>query len=204
MLITLDSLIARGVEPSSVLHVGAHLAEEADEYQRLGMSPVFWVEANPDLMPALVRKLHPIPKQFLIIAAVSSGKRETVFHVASNGQSSSLLEFELHRDEHPDVHYVKDQDVTTTTLDELWAEGLLQPTGFLNLDVQGSELDVLVGGEKYLEHVRTVYSEVNEKELYRGCALFDQMDAWLSERGFRLLDKQMTAHFWGDACWIRS
>ena len=43
----MDRLVGEyGVKPKSVLHVGAHLAEEAGAYHAAGVERVLWVEAN--------------------------------------------------------------------------------------------------------------------------------------------------------------
>jgi hypothetical protein len=37
----------------AVVHCGAHLAEELEEYENVGWREVTWIEANPDLIPRL-------------------------------------------------------------------------------------------------------------------------------------------------------
>lgn len=203
MLIGFERLLDLGVEPSAVLHVGAHLVEEAEGYASHGFSPVWWVEGNPGLALQITERLANYPDQSCAFALVSSEPREVMFHVANNGQSSSILEFGTHAREHPEVHYIAHRKMRTTTIDRLATLGVIGRASFMNLDVQGAELDVLKGAEKYLATVSAIYSEVNESELYLGCALLPQMDAWLGERGFVRVALEMTPHGWGDAVWRR-
>ena len=59
--------------------------------------------------------------------------------------------------------------------------------------------------EKYLDKVDYIYSEVNEKELYIGCALIPQLDEYLSGFGFKRVETKMCGNTgWGDALYIKS
>lgn len=58
----------------------------------------------------------------------------------------------------------------------------------VKLDVQGAELDVLVGAEPVLESVVGVELEVEFLEVYRGQPVFCDIDGFLRARGFALFD----------------
>jgi FkbM family methyltransferase len=59
----------------------------------------------------------------------------------------------------------------------------------IKLDTQGSELDILssLGTERWAD-VQCVVTEVEFRELYRGQPLFPEVDAFLREQGFDLVD----------------
>lgn len=203
VLIPLWKLVRNhGVEPGPTLHIGAHLGEEAQAYHKAGFKPVTWIEGNPDLIEDLSYNVSRY-KQNVIPALVSDSKKDLVLHIASNGQSSSYLPLGTHSEEHPEVTYVGDVPMVSTTVDDLFAEGKIDRASFLNIDTQGTELDVLRGAEKYLAGVQAVYTEVNADYLYVGCALFDEITPWLKERGFRLAAHEWTRFAWGDACYVR-
>lgn len=205
MLIPLQRLVMYGrVRPGPVLHVGAHMGEEAEDYDRLGFAPVYWIEANQDLWAPLEKRLSPYGEQHVVPALVADKAREVTFNIANNGQSSSILPLGTHAWEHPEVKYVGHETRMATTVDTLLAEGKIQQAEFMNLDVQGAELDVLKGAKKFIRGVRTVYTEVNEQELYAGCALFPQITQFLNRQGFELYSYHMTPHHWGDAVYLRS
>lgn len=204
MLIPLDTLIREhGVQPGPVLHVGAHLGEEAADYYRLRFGPVHWVEANADLIDQLKLRVRPYAGK--VVRAVPSFIADVpvTLHLASNGQSSSLLELGTHATEHPEVTYVGQKYLVTTTVDKLLTERVITQATFVNIDVQGTELDVLRGATTFLEGVSALYLEVNERELYKGCALLPEVDQWLSGRGFTRVATHMTNHGWGDALYVR-
>ena len=78
--------------------------------------------------------------------------------------------------------------IETTTLDQFCqAEGISE-IDFLQIDVQGADLDVLKGSEQILETVLAVQIEVEFSPLYRGQPLFSDIDAYLRQRGFTLFD----------------
>lgn len=204
MLIPLENLVRdHGVKPCAVLHIGAHVGEEAEAYNRMGFMPVWWVEANEDVMPELRRNTRPFPHQHLIHALVTDEPKELTFHIASNGASSSYMELGTHAWEHPDVTYVGEKKMEATTVDVLWMTGQIMQARYLSMDVQGAELDVLRGAESFLRGIDYVYAEVNTDEVYVECPLFEEVTEWLDERGFERRAVSMTKHNWGDALYVR-
>lgn len=203
MLIPLEQLRRFGVKPGPVLHVGAHTGEEAPAYKRNGFFPVWWVEGNPDLEHILRIRLRQYREHHVVIALLSDRVSEVPFHIASNGESSSMLELGTHLKEHPSVSYVSTKTLKTTTVDLLAKAGEIGRATFMNLDVQGAELLVLKGAREYLEGVQAVYTEVNDQELYVGCPLIEDLDDFLKARGFQFVGKRMTRNHWGDGIWRR-
>lgn len=205
MLIPVPELVQRyRVRPIGVLHLGADSGQEARAYQRARWQPVWWVEARPDAAAVCQRNLRAMRGHHVICAAMGEHDGEQLqLHVASNGQSSSLLELGTHAVEHPDVTYSGDLQVSTVSLDQLVAEHSVR-ADFVNVDLQGIELRVLRGGPGFVDGCRWVYSEVNRGELYEGCDRFDELDSWLSDHGFGLRELRMAGdHGWGDALWGR-
>lgn len=76
--------------------------------------------------------------------------------------------------------------LTTTTMDMACEAHSIWPD-VLKLDTQGAELDILLGGEKALEDVLLIETEVSFQELYVGAPLFSDIDKHIRSKGFRLL-----------------
>ena len=75
---------------------------------------------------------------------------------------------------------------------------------FLNFDIQGAELKALKGMEPYLSKVDYLYTEVNSDYVYKGCALIDEIDDFLSKHNFKRVLTKITQHGWGDALYLKS
>lgn len=65
-----------GISPKNVLHIGAHLGEEAASYEDNGVLKVVWFEANPKLAMELKKSTYKAtsgmepwePRQAVVIA----------------------------------------------------------------------------------------------------------------------------------------
>ena len=188
-----------GVKITGILHVGAHTGEENDAYLAEGVpqSSIYWVEAIPELCTALRERLPNV-----IQAVVSDTVGPVEFKITNNFQSSSILDLKTHLVEHPGIDVIKRIQTSSVQLDTLVEQHNIK-ADFLNMDIQGAELKCLKGFERNLGMINAIYAEVNEKELYAGCALLPELDAWLAQRGFVRVHTVMTHHGWGDALYVR-
>jgi FkbM family methyltransferase len=186
------------VHPNGVLHVGAHKAEESLEYQKHGWGNVVWVEAQPDLVIDLVNRLSASENTVIEAAVWDESGIKLEFNVASNGESSSLLEFGSHAESYPQIKYESSIVVFTKRLDEIIPIG--QFADFLNVDVQGVELKALQGLGSRIKEFKWVYTEVNKSEVYKDCTLIGDLDDYLGEQGFkRISTRWVFGKGWGDA-----
>lgn len=204
MLMPIEELLATyGQAPvTGILHVGAHLAEEAVSYDRFDV-PVWWVEGNPGVIPKLQRVVNQWPRQELIHALVTDGFGEIRFNVTNyEGMSSSIFDFGTHTQDSPDTVYVQELALPSTTIDWLAAEYEIK-ANFLNLDIQGAELLALKGATSFLESVDYLYTEVSTGPVYIGGALMDQLDEYL--KGFKRVETNLGMHRGrhGDAFYVR-
>ena len=209
MIIPMARLVAEfGVKPKNILHVGAHLAEEAAAYQEAGVDRVLWVEANPDLMGTLTDNVGHYPGQRVLQAAVSDKDGATAtLHLCTFTMASSLLAPKEHLITYPGMPYPRSIEVETVTIDTLLRENGYGLGGFdmLNIDIEGAELLAFEGAAETLPHLKWIYLEVNTREMYEGCAMSDDVDAYLGERGFaRVVDAdEGWDHGFKDALFVR-
>ncbi len=49
-----------------------------------------------------------------------------------------------------------------------------------------------------------IYAEVNDEELYQGCALIEDVDTYLDAAGFKRVATHMTSCHWGDAMYVKA
>ncbi|MDA1120877.1 MAG: FkbM family methyltransferase [Bacteroidetes bacterium] len=190
--------------PQGVLHIGASTGQEAQAYHDLGVKRVVWIEAIPSVYTLLCLHLQKFQGQEAVQACISDVTGERVkFHISSNeAQSSSMLEFGTHSQVHPDVTFVDEMFLMTSTVKDLDLD--LEGIDFLNIDLQGAELLALKGMGELLDNFKYAYLEVNEKELYTGCPLFPEINFFMRSAGFSFKEKKMCGSFgWGDAFYLK-
>lgn len=204
MLMSLPELVEKHhMNIDGVLHVGAHLAEEAQIYDELGIRNVAWIEANPAVIPKIKAVLASYPNQFVIEALVHAVEGAQVeFNVTNyDGMSSSIFEFGTHPTFSPDTVFVDKLKLVTRTIDSL-TEQFGVVANFLNMDLQGAELLALQGATDFLCEVDFIMTEVNQAEVYVGCAQIGQIDEYL-EVFNRVETHWVPDQGWGDALYIR-
>lgn len=204
MLMSLPDLIALyHLDIKGVLHLGAHLGEEADIYDELGCGKVWWVEGNPFVYTKLAANLAGHPDHVLIEALISDKDGELLnFNITNyDGMSSSLLEFGTHPNFSPDTVFEHKIQRPATTVDTL-AERYDIEANFLNMDLQGAELLALKGATGFLRDVAYIMTEVNCDEVYRGCARVEQLDRYLTNFS-RVETYWVPDQGWGDALYVR-
>lgn len=193
MLIPLTRLKELGVDPKFILHVGAHEAEEQQYYDDIGWTNVVWVEANP-------QKVENIRNKGLQVIEAAAYHSECIltFHESNLPASSSIYDFDKHKEKYGGIVMVKEYQVQAKTIDSFH----LHPD-FLVLDIQGAELDALKGAVHTLEGVRWIYSEVSIEQLYKNQALEPELTAWLKEHNFIKVEQKLTKFGWGDALYTK-
>jgi len=208
MLIDFRTLFPKyGIRPKGVLHVGANKGEEAPVYLELGIKKQIWIEAYEPVFRLLKDNLANNPEAIAWNACVSDENGDKVtFHVSNNGsQSSSILELGTHKEVHPEVHYINHIEMTTQRIDKLFENPFVNPSNydFLNIDLQGAELKALKGMGKLIHNFKWAYLEVNQKELYQGCALVEDIDYYLGAYGFTRVETRWCGNTcWGDALYV--
>lgn len=174
--------------------------------------------AEPDLLPIAfatdVIGFEPEPVAYRALAASGPGrwKSQQVFqtaiarnqstvrlHVTDDPQSSSLLEPDGRLGEAYGKQQFFDVDhtieVAAASLDAALEEHGARPPGFLKLDVEGLEAEILDGAASTLEQVAMIKIEIAMLAFNKGQPVFREIDARLAASGFRLFDL-LTLHRW--------
>jgi FkbM family methyltransferase len=124
------------------------------------------------------------------------GRRDDsrTLYVTRNPACSSLYEpnvQEMHRfmDCGPYFDVLEKTTVETVSLDDWCRDAGISGVEFLELDTQGSELDILQGSEHLLAaSILGLQVEVEFFPIYKDQPLFSDVDNYLRQRGFRLFD----------------
>jgi hypothetical protein len=147
---------------SGVLHIGAHDCEELSAYNNFGIinENVLWIDAiNEKVIQA---KNRGIPNVYH--AVITDKDNEDVdFNISNNVQSSSILEFKTHSQEHPHVFFVDKILQKSITIDTFFQQNNIDASkyNFWNFDIQGAELLALKGAVNSIKYAKMLYLEVN-------------------------------------------
>lgn len=208
MMIDFDTLWPKyGIKPNGVLHLGANTGQEAPVYDRHGVKDVTWVEAIPAVFDQLAKNVEKYGHTCILACVGDEEGKEVEFNISNNeSQSSSYLELAHHKIIHPEVSYVEKFKTTICRLDKMMAEDAYKlGDWFLNADLQGAELPAFKGMGKLLGDFKWVYTEVNKRETYKGCALIHEVDVYLEQFGFvRVETGDWVGDTWTDALYIKS
>jgi FkbM family methyltransferase len=135
--------------------------------------------------------------------ALASGAGERTIHLAAEPGCSSLFPAErVVLEQVADLRVIMAQVGTTTTgtttLDRWCEETGWGPIDFLKADVQGAELEVLMGAASTLSNVVVMELEVEFNSLYAGQPLFADIDALARSMGFSLWRLSNLVHYTRD------
>lgn len=203
MLINFNHLVNKYEKPRGIIHIGAHMREEKQAYVANGVSDILWVEGNEKIYRNSL--LYGLLEDELFFNEIIADKDGEIFEfkITNNGESSSILDLEKHKIYHPHIHVTETVAVKTKRFDTLVKENNVDVTkyNFLNLDIQGAELLALKGFGDLLTGIDYIYTEVNETDIYKDCALIGEIDEYLSD--FERVETAMTEFKWGDALYRR-
>jgi hypothetical protein len=208
MILNIDdvykALLYNNIDIKGVFHVGAHDCEELLFYNSFGVKneDIVWIDAvESKVTDATNRGIVNVYNALI----TDKDDEDIYFNVSNNIQSSSILEFGTHSHEHPWVVYTDKVLKKSITVDTFFEKNDLDASeyNFWNFDIQGAELIALKGATKSLQYVKALYLEVNEKELYKNCALIDEIDEFLSKHNFKRVLTKFTQHGWGDALYLK-
>jgi FkbM family methyltransferase len=204
MLINFTNLRRKyNMNVKGVVHIGAHYGEEIQEYVDNGIQKITVFEPLSKNFEVLAERLQNVNADIQgYQVALGSQKGTATMYLSSNeAQSSSILKPKEHLDHHPDVSFDGTEEVEVSVLDEYD----LGDANFINMDVQGYELEVLKGGKETLNNVDYVYCEVNRGEMYENNAMIGDIDEYLGGYGFERVETYWpeTWYKWGDALYIK-
>ena len=205
MLISFKDLVKKyDLKIKGIIHVGGHHGEELEDYIDEGIQDIILFEPLSDCFDVIGYKCQDLNANIEgHQVALGSERGIAKMYVSDNEkQSSSILKPKVHLTHHPHVKFPETEDVEVHLLDDYLPN--IKDYNFINMDVQGFELEVLKGGKKTLEQVNYVYCEVNRDEVYENNAYVEEIDEFLAGYGMERVETDWAGDIWGDALYIRT
>lgn len=201
MILDLEKLHKKyDMKVTGVIHVGAHFGQENKIYDSLSYENRVFFEPCKRTFNVLSNNIKNWPLHNVALGS-SVGTAEMFVERNNNGQSSSLLEPHLHLKQYPAIKFPERETVAVETLDRMIDNKRL--FNFINMDVQGYELEVLKGGVRILNHIEYIMTEVNRSELYKSCPMVEDLDGFLQTYKFSRVETNWKGGGWGDAFYIK-
>lgn len=176
-----ERLRFQGYNPRTLLDVGANVGAFSREF--VGLFPSCkptMIEPNPHCKDELAK----LPFEFLPVAASSEAGTGELFltkeWLQSTGASLYRENTAFFRDE-----VVMRQEVPKARLDDLFSGRTFD---FVKIDVQGAELDVLVGGAQLLRNADYILIEISLVQYNEGAPLPETIFQAMNMLGFRCAD----------------
>ena len=204
MILDLEELLVKyNINIDGVAHFGAHLGQEVKTYQKLKFKNIYLFEPQKEIYDQLSSKNISYANVHTYNFGLGSSENKVKLHLDTNdGQSSSVLKPLLHLDMHPDVKFNSFEDIEIKRYDSL----NINDVNFLNIDIQGFELEALRGSEEVLNNITCIYTEINRDYVYENCSLVGEIDEYLKNFGFLRVETKWWKGFyiWGDAFYINT
>ncbi|MEM1426260.1 MAG: FkbM family methyltransferase [Cyanobacteria bacterium P01_H01_bin.130] len=189
----------------TIVHVGAHCAQELAGYQAVGPEWVIWIEADPRMFARLQQLVEENARDGVhhvcinALVAEKDGEVRDFFVAENDGESSSML-----RPTEFGASLGAGLTGEVLSLESRRLDSILRSLGMdadgpngvdvLALDVQGAELLCLQGAGDFLRSVKLLFLEVTkvavdgqrlgDRAIYQGGVEFEALDQWLRARGF--------------------
>lgn len=187
-----------------VAHFGAHTGEEVEEYKKLNYKPVHLFEPQKKLFKKLEESFSKDKNIFTY--NVGLGRENTTSKLflspANEGASASLLKPSGHLKYHPEIIFEDTENIEICLYDDFD----LNNVNFLNIDIQGYELEALKGSENSLKkYIDYICIEISREEMYEDAILKNQLDTYLKDFEFiRVSTRWASSKIpWGDAFYIK-
>lgn len=170
-----------GFEPGFIIDIGAYIGNWTRETHKIyPKSKILMVEAQGSKSDVLTTLANSIENVYYENALLGDAVRENVkFYEMETGSSIYQENTKTKRE----IQYL-----SMKTLDSLLTRHELSGEGFIKLDVQGAELDILKGAKNTLEKTEFILLEASTLNYNQNAPLFADIISFLDEEGYCVFD----------------
>ena len=204
MLFDLESLkLDYDLKIDGIIHVGAHFGEEHITYKRMGIKNIVYFEPVKKTFKVLKERIgHDCEKLYNFALGNENKEIDMFIEKIDHYGCSSILQPSSN---YSHIPFSEKETVMMKRLDDV---GLDNCYNFLNIDVQGYELEVLKGSKDTLSSIDYIMCEINRithiKKLdYHNASLIQDVCLFLEQYGFVLVEQNWAGVSWGDGFFIK-
>ena len=178
----LEEVRDMGINPNAILDIGAHTGQFHSWSKRVWPDVgVFMIEANP-LHESHLDKLAMMNGDKYLIAALGDEEREVTFYTRSDKPHTEGNSYYKESAWWDIPQLVQESKVTLQKLDNIFEEEAV--FDLIKIDTQGSELDILKGGEKLISKATIVVLEIAFIEYNEGAPTSEELTNYMNSIGF--------------------
>jgi len=171
------NLIQKYFNPKHILDIGGHTGE----FYSLAKSffprtSIFIVEGNEDCKPYLEKLNTPY-----LIRLLGSKKKKTIFYKNKEDLISTGSSIYREITPHFSDKNLIEEEVQQYTIDTTFKEAYFD---LIKLDAQGSEIDILKGGERIAKQAKGILMEVSIEKYNEGSPLYNEIVQFMNNYGF--------------------
>jgi FkbM family methyltransferase len=196
----------QAITPRGIISIGAYDGKTLKRLNLPHTLKTLLIDANPNVVERLQENFADRPNIQVVQAAIANQNDTVTLHLTSLESSSSILPWKQYSEIYPNIKETQQLTLPSRTLDTLLEELHLSPADFniLILDIQGAELLALEGATQLLKTLDAIYTTVHYQELFKGGALAEQIDQFLTDYQFQCVAEGTPYHpAWGEAFYVR-
>jgi len=182
-IMRLDEVKGFGINPTSILDIGAHSGQFYEWAKPVWPNSVIWmIEAN-HLHEGVLKNLTDYNNDEYLIAALGDKEREVIFYTRSDKPHTEGNSYYEETNYWDIKHIVQETTVKLQKLDDIFTDD----TTFelIKLDTQGSELDILKGGVNLCKRTSVIILEVSYIEYNKGAPTSEEVISFMNDFGFK-------------------
>jgi len=173
-----------GFQPKVIYDVGAYEGEWTRDCKRVYPNATYYqFEANQDKRDILMQN-----NQHVFMDVLGKKDEEKVGYFKTLGACGTGNSVYKENTKHYEAQNCVIEDRSTKSLDSLVQTQNLPWPEFLKLDTQGSELDILKGAEKCLNHAEVILMEVSLHEYNQNIPLMADVLSFMKSYGWVIFD----------------
>ena len=203
MKLKLQELLNKyNLEINNIAQFGAHNGQEIEIFKNISNDKIYLFEPQLNAFNKLVDKTVDFEEIIVHNVGLGSYKSEKFLFVdvENEGQSASIYKPKIHLDIFPGISFENKEKINIETFDAFNLE-----VDLICLDIQGAELDALIGSKNSLKFTKCLVVEVSREELYENQPSVYEIDAFLINNNFvRVSTKwaESGKFLYGDAFYI--
>jgi len=181
-IMRLNEVKGLGIDPTSILDIGAHSGQFYGWAKPVWPNSVIWmIEAN-HLHEGVLKNLTDYNNDEYLITALGDKEREVTFYTRSDKPHTEGNSYYEELNYWDIQQLVQKSIVKLQRLDDIFTDDTIFEV--IKLDTQGSELDILTGGEILCKKASVIILEVSYIQYNKGAPSNKEVINFMKDFGF--------------------